>query len=216
MIDGLIGRKIGMTQIFEADGTVVPVTVLTAGPCVIVQLRAVKRDGYEAAQVGFVDPVGRRKINKPARGHFEKAKVPPTRVTREFGLKGEAKIGDTVLASIFSPDDRVDVGGVTKGHGFTGVMARHGFSGGAESHGSMFHRAPGSIGASAFPSRTFPGMRGPGRHGGSNRTVRNLKVVRVDADQNMIIVRGAVPGPIGGYVMIRHTKVASRARKTGA
>jgi large subunit ribosomal protein L3 len=216
MIDGLIGRKVGMTQIFEADGTVVPVTILAAGPCVVVQLRAKERDGYEAVQVGFVEPANRKRINKPVRGHFEKAKVPPTRLLREFHARGDVKLGDTVLASIFSPEDRVDVAGITKGHGFTGVMKRHHFSGGAASHGSMFHRAPGSIGASAFPSRTFAGMRGAGRHGGANRTVRNLKVVRVDADRNLVAVRGAVPGPIGGYIMIRHTKVASRGRKTGA
>ena len=216
MINGLIGRKIGMTQVFEPDGTVTPVTVLAAGPCVIVQLRGKEREGYEAAQVGFVEPRARKTANKPLAGHYGKAKVPPTRILREFRLAGEAKIGETVLASIFSPEDRVDVRGITKGHGFTGVMARHHFSGGAASHGSMFHRAPGSVGASAFPSRTFPGMRGAGRHGGSNRTVRNLRVVRVDADKSLIAVRGAVPGPIGGYVTIHKTKVRSRSGKTGA
>jgi large subunit ribosomal protein L3 len=214
MIDGLIGRKIGMTQVFEEDGSVAAVTVLAAGPCVIVQLRTREREGYDAAQVGFVDPAGRRRLNRPIKGHFEKAKVPPTRILREFRLEGEAKVGETVLASIFSPKDRVDVVGITKGHGFTGVMARHNFSGGAASHGSMFHRAPGSIGASAFPSRTFRGMRGAGHMGNASRTIRNLAVVRVDADRNLIAVRGAVPGPIGGYVTIRRTKVAGKAAGT--
>src|SRR5262245_16441583 len=212
MIDGLIGRKVGMTQVFEPDGTVVPVTVIAAGPCVIVQLRSKERDRYESAQVGLVEKGAGRTVNKPLGGHFEKAKVPPTRMLREFKLEkgGEAKVGDTVAASIFSPNDQVDIVGLSKGHGFTGVMARHNFSGGAASHGSMFHRAPGSIGASAWPSRTFPGMRGAGRHGGARITVRNLRVVRVDAERNLIAVRGAVPGPAGTYVTIRRTKVAKR------
>ena len=212
MIDGLIGRKVGMTQIFDPDGTVLPVTVLAAGPCVIVQLRTKERDGYESAQVGFVEGTGRRGVNKPVAGHFEKAKVPPTRLLREFRISGEgAKVGETVLASIFSPQDVVDVTGISKGHGFTGVIARHHFSGGAASHGSMFHRAPGSVGASAFPSRTFPGMRGPGRSGNQRTTVRNLRVVRVDADRNLIVVRGAIPGPPGAYVTIRKARIAPRA-----
>jgi len=211
MIDGLIGRKVGMTQVFEEDGSVVPVTVLQAGPCIVVNLRSAEKDGYESAQVGLVEARPRRRINKPEAGVFAKAKIPPTRLVREFPLAGPAKVGETVLASIFSPKDRVDVMGITKGHGFTGVMARHGFSGGAASHGSMFHRAPGSIGASAFPSRTFPGMRGAGRSGGARRTVRNLLVVRIDAERNLIAVRGAVPGPVGGYVTIRRTKVAGKS-----
>lgn len=205
-----------MTQVFEKDGSVVPVTVLSAGPCVIVQLRTVDKDGYESAQVGFVEPGGGRRVNKPVRGHFEKAKVPPARMLREFKAVGEAKVGETVLASIFSTDDVVDVAGISKGHGFTGVIARHGFSGGAATHGSMFHRAPGSIGASAFPSRTFPGMRGPGRSGGRRTTVRNMRVVRVDADRNLIVVEGAIPGPIGGYVTICKAKLAPRKSKSKA
>jgi large subunit ribosomal protein L3 len=213
MIDGLIGRKVGMTQIFAEDGSVIPVTVLSAGPCVVVQLRAKSKSGKDTVQVGFVEPGGRRRINKPERGHFEKAKVPPTRVLREFELQGEAKIGDTVLASIFAPNDSVDVCGTSKGHGFTGVMSRHNFSGGAASHGSMFHRAPGSIGASAWPSRVFPGMRGAGRSGNARITVRNLKVVRVDAERNLIAIRGAIPGPSGAYVTIRKAKLAARSAR---
>ena len=217
MLDGLIGRKVGMTQVFAEDGEVVPVTVLAAGPCVIVQLRSKTKDGYEAAQVGFVEKGGGRLLNKPVRGHFEKAKVPPARMLKEFNVvEGEAKVGDQVLASIFSPAEYVDVVGISKGHGFTGVMARHNFSGGAGSHGSMFHRAPGSVGASAFPSRTFPGMRGPGRSGGARATVRNLEVVRVDADRGLIAVRGAVPGATGSYVTIRKAKLAPRKSKAKA
>ena len=215
MLDGLIGRKVGMTQVFEADGTVVPVTVLSAGPCVIVQIRTKDKDGYEAAQVGFVEPGSGRRITKPVRGHFDKAKVPPARMLREFEVLGEAKIGDTVLASIFAPKDIVDIVGTSKGHGFTGVISRHHFSGGAASHGSMFHRAPGSVGASAFPSRTFAGMRGPGRSGGARTTIRNLRVVRVDAEKNLIAVRGAIPGPPGSYVTIRKAKLAAVSKSKG-
>jgi large subunit ribosomal protein L3 len=210
MIDGLIGRKVGMSQIFAEDGSVVPVTVVHAGPCVIVQLRGAGGEGGKAkAQVGFVDSRPARGVNKPRGGHFEKAKVPPTRVLQEFALEGEAKVGDTVVASMFSPNDIVDVIGLSKGHGFTGVMARHNFSGGAASHGSMFHRAPGSIGASAWPSRVFPGMRGAGRMGNARVTVKNLKVVRVDADRNLIAIRGAIPGPSGSYVTIRRARLAA-------
>lgn len=216
MLDGLIGRKVGMTQMFEVDGSVVPVTVLSAGPCVIVQLRAKDPDGYEAAQVGYVEPGAGRRANKPIRGHYEKAKVPPARLLREFRVTSDAKVGETVLASIFSPNEYVDVRGVSKGHGFTGVIARHGFSGGGASHGSMFHRAPGSVGASAFPSRTFPGMRGPGRSGGRRTTVRNLRVVRVDADKNMIAVEGAVPGAAGSFVLIRKAQLPPRSARTSA
>lgn len=211
MIDGLIGRKVGMTQVFEPDGTVIPVTVITAGPCVIVQLRSKERDHYESAQVGFVEKGAGRTVNKPMRGHFEKAKVPPTRMLREFRIEGEAKVGDTVVASIFALNEAVDIVGLSKGHGFTGVIKRHGFSGGAATHGSMFHRAPGSIGASAWPSRVFPGMRGAGRDGGTRVTVRNLKVVRIDVERNLIAVEGAIPGPSGTYLTIRRTKIRHRA-----
>lgn len=216
MIEGLIGKKVGMTQVFEPDGSVVPVTVLAAGPCVIVQIRTRERDGHDAAQVGLVESRPKRGTNKPDRGHFEKAKVPPTRILREFKMTGDAKVGDSVLASIFAPNQTVDIRGLSKGHGFTGVMARHNFSGGAASHGSMFHRAPGSIGASAWPSRVFPGMRGAGRMGNAKITVRNLRIVRVDEERNLIAVSGAVPGPIGGYVTIQKSKIAPRTPKAAA
>jgi len=205
MITGIIGRKVGMTQVFETDGAVVPATVIQAGPCVVVQAKTVGTDGYEAVQLGLVDPT-RAKVNKPTAGHFKKAAVPPTRVRREVQVApgGEAlKAGDQVLASIFAKGDRVDVIATSRGRGFQGVMKRHHFAGGAATHGSMFHRAPGSIGASSFPSRVVKGMRAAGRMGGDRVTTRNLKVVGVDADQHLLVLRGAVPGAPGGVVIVR-------------
>jgi large subunit ribosomal protein L3 len=206
MVTAIIGRKVGMTQVFGADGAVTPVTVLKAGPCVVVQAKTVDNDGYEAVQIGLVEERPAR-VNKAIGGHFKKAGVPPTRVRREVKLaKGTEplKAGDQVLVNaVFTNGDRVDVIGVSRGKGFQGVMKRHNFRGGAATHGSMFHRAPGSIGASSFPSRVVKGMRGAGRMGGDRVTVRNLKVVQIDADNNLLIVHGAVPGSPGGYVVIR-------------
>jgi large subunit ribosomal protein L3 len=206
MVQGIIGRKLGMTQIFEEDGRVVPVTVLSAGPCVIVQVKTPERDGYSAAQVGLVEE-GKpdRHANKPRRGHFEKAGVPPTRVLRELPLAegSEAQPGEKVLVEQFAVGGLVDVIGRSKGRGFQGVVKRHGFGGGRATHGSMFHRAPGSIGQSAYPSRVFKGMRGPGHMGDRRVTVKNLEVVRVDAERNLLVVRGAVPGGAGSLVTIR-------------
>jgi large subunit ribosomal protein L3 len=205
MVTGIIGRKVGMTQVFLADGTVVPATVIKAGPCVVVQAKTVQTDGYESVQLGLVDEKV-AKANKPTVGHFKKANVPAARVTRELKLApgGEpAKAGDQVLASIFANGDRVDVIATGRGKGFQGVVRRHHFAGGAATHGSMFHRAPGSIGASSFPSRVVKGMRGPGRMGGGRVTTRNLKVVGVDIDQHLLVLRGAVPGAPGGVVVVR-------------
>jgi len=205
MVTGLLGRKLGMTQIFLTDGTVVPATVIQAGPCVVVQAKGVSTDGYEAVQLGLVDPTP-VKADKPTAGHFKKAAVPPTRVRREVLIApgGDAlKAGDQVLASLFAAGDRVDVIATSRGKGFQGVMKRHHFRGGAATHGSMFHRAPGSIGASSFPSRVIKGMRGPGRMGGDRVTTRNLKVVRVDLDNHLLVLRGAVPGAPGGVVVVR-------------
>jgi large subunit ribosomal protein L3 len=205
MVTGIIGRKVGMTQLFETDGSVVPATVIQAGPCVVVQAKAVGTDGYEAVQLGLVDPTP-AKANKPTAGHFKKAAVPPTRVRREVGVVpgGDAlKAGDQVLASIFAKGDRVDVIATSRGRGFQGVVKRHHFRGGAATHGSMFHRAPGSIGASSFPSRVIKGMRAAGRMGGDRVTTRNLKVVGVDLDQHLLVLRGAVPGAPGGVVVVR-------------
>ena len=216
MVDGLLGRKLGMTQLFLGDGAVAPVTVIEAGPCVVVQRRTADRDGYEAVQLGLVDPRAAKRATKAMRGHHEKAGVPPTRALKEFRLAegSELKAGDRVLVDVFEGVEKVDVIGTSKGKGFQGVMRRHGFGGGAKSHGSMFHRAPGSIGSSAFPSRVFKGMRGPGHMGSDRVTSKNLKVVRIDKDKNLLMVRGAVPGPVGAAVMLRKSRgVTSPAKK---
>jgi large subunit ribosomal protein L3 len=206
MVTGIIGRKIGMTQIFDPDGTVHPATVIKAGPCVVVQAKTAQTDGYEAVQLGFVEETP-AKANKPTKGHFKKANVPATRVQREVGLaKGATetpKIGDQVLASIFALGERVDIVGTGRGKGFQGVVKRHHFAGGAATHGSMFHRAPGSIGASSFPSRVVKGMRAAGRMGGGRVTIHNLKVLRVDADNHLLIVEGGVPGAPTDYLIVR-------------
>jgi large subunit ribosomal protein L3 len=206
MLTGIIGKKVGMTQVFGADGVVTPATVIKAGPCVVVQAKTAQSDGYESVQVGLVEDKPAR-ANKPQAGHFKKAGVPPTRVRRELTVAKGAeapKAGDQVLVNnVFANGDRVDVIGVSRGKGFQGVMKRHNFAGGAATHGSMFHRAPGSIGASSYPSRVIKGMRAPGRMGGDRVTVRNLKIVSVDAENNLLVIRGAIPGAPGGYVVVR-------------
>jgi len=209
MVTGIIGKKVGMTQLFLEDGTLEPATVLQAGPCVVVQAKTAQNDGYEAVQIGFVE--GRYKANKPTVGHFKKANVPPTRVRREVKVAKGAEApapGAQVLVSIFNQGERVDVVGTSKGHGFQGVVKRHHFRGGDATHGSMFHRAPGSIGASSYPSRVLPGMRAHGHMGVDRVTVRNLKVLKVDAENNLLLVKGAVPGANGGYVVIRKAVAA--------
>ncbi len=209
MVNGIIGKKLGMTQIFAADGTVTPVTVVKAGPCVVVQRKtAAGKDGYEAVQLGFVDDKAPKKVNKPMKGHFDKAGIPPTRVLKEVRLKtgDEASVGDKVLVDQFAENDLVEIIGTSKGRGFAGVMKRHGFSGGRDTHGSMFHRAPGSIGQSAYPSRVIKGTRMPGHMGNVQKTIKNLKVVRVNADENLLMIRGALPGPTGAYVLIKKVK----------
>lgn len=212
MLEGMIGKKLGMTQLFDDDGRVTPVTIIEAGPCVIVQVKNVDADGYRAAQLGLVDPSAAKRARKPMKGHHEKAGVPPTRLLREFGLDDDAEVkpGDPVSVSIFEGIDRVDVIGSSKGKGFQGVMRRHGFGGGRATHGSMFHRAPGSIGQSAFPSKVFKGMRAPGQMGNARITVKNLKVVRIDAEKNLLMVRGSVPGARGSRLLIRRSPGASR------
>jgi large subunit ribosomal protein L3 len=205
MVNGIIGRKIGMTQVFGPDGAVTPVTVLKAGPCVVVQAKQAQKDGYESVQLGLVEQ-RRVRASKPAAGHFKKAGVPPTRVLREVNVVpgGDAvKPGDQVLASIFSPGERVDVVATSKGRGFQGVVKRHHFRGGAATHGSMFHRAPGSIGASSYPSRVVKGMRAHGHMGSDRVTTRNLQVVKVDTDQHLLLISGSIPGANGGYVIVR-------------
>ena len=211
MVTGLIGRKIGMTQLFQQDGTVTPGTLIKTGPCVVVQKKTSQTDGYEAVQLGLVEERPAR-VKKPLAGHFKKANVPPTRVRREVAVAKGAEspnAGDQVLVSaVFNNGDRVDVIGVSRGKGFQGVVRRHNFRGGAATHGSMFHRAPGSIGASSFPSRVVKGMRAAGRMGGDRVTTRNLKIVSVDAENHLLIVRGAVPGAPGGYVVVRKALTA--------
>lgn len=208
MAPGILGKKIGMTQIFDDEGQVVPVTVLQAGPCVVVQRKTADRDGYDAVQVGLVDFLRESLVNKPARGHFQKAGVEPVRRLREFRVEADAGLqaGDRILADEFRPRERVDVIGLSKGKGFQGVVKRHGFRGGRATHGSMFHRAPGAIGQSAYPARVFKGVRLPGRMGGDRVTVRGLEIVAVRPDDNLILVRGAVPGAKGGHVAIRRAR----------
>jgi large subunit ribosomal protein L3 len=206
MLTGIIGRKVGMTQLFQKDGTVTPGTVIKAGPCVVVQTKSAQTDGYEAVQLGLVEERPAR-VGKPLAGHYKKADVPPTRVRREVKVAKGAespKAGEQVLVNaVFSNGDRVDVIGVSRGKGFQGVVRRHHFRGGAATHGSMFHRAPGSIGASSYPSRVVKGMRAAGRMGGDRVTTRNLRVVAVDAENSLLVVHGAVPGAPGNYVIVR-------------
>lgn len=201
---GIIGKKIGMTQRFAEDGTVIPLTVIQAGPCVVTLRKTEERDGYDAVQIGLVESGRKVKANKPMTGHFEKAGVAPVRVLSEFRLEPgeEIKVGDSIKVSVFGPQDRVSVRGVSKGKGFAGVVKRHGFAGGRGTHGSMFHRAPGSIGASAFPSRVMPGMRGAGQMGQRWVTLKNLQVVEVIEEENLLLLRGAVPGANGTYLEI--------------
>ncbi|HEX9367351.1 MAG TPA: 50S ribosomal protein L3 [Vicinamibacterales bacterium] len=227
MVTGIIARKLGMTQVFAADGTVAPATVVKAGPCVVLQAKTAQSDGYEAVQLGFVEEKPAR-VNKALGGHYKKAgNVPPTRVRREVkvapgpGNEAPLKAGDQVLVGgVFHDGDRIDVIGISRGKGFQGVMKRHNFAGGAATHGSMFHRAPGSIGASSFPSRVVKGMRAAGRMGGDQVTVRNLKIVQVDGESHVMLIRGAVPGAPGTYLIVRKAitakkEVVPQAEKAG-
>jgi large subunit ribosomal protein L3 len=207
-MEGILGKKVGMTQVFGDHGAMIPVTVLEVGPCLVVQRKTAGSDGYEAVQVGLVEKRPPRHVTKPMQGHFKKAGVAPTRRVAEFKIEAdeEWKAGDEVKASIFAAGEFVDVVSTSKGKGFQGVVKRHGFRGGRATHGSMFHRAPGSIGASSFPSRVYPGMRAAGRMGGARITAKNLKVVSVDAEKNVILVSGAVPGSTGTYVTVKRAK----------
>ena len=209
MSPGILGKKIGMTQMFRPDGQVVPVTLLKAGPCMVVQRKTPTTDGYDAVQLGLVENIKEHRLTKPAAGHLKKAGVGGSKFLREFTLSsgdGDFKAGDQVLVDQFKPKDKVDVIGISKGRGFAGLVKRHHFGGGADTHGSMFHRAPGSIGASSFPSRVLPGMRMAGHMGHARVTVRNLEVIEVDTEDNVLVVKGAVPGPNGGYVVVRRAK----------
>jgi len=205
MIQGLIAKKIGMSQQFDDAGNVVPVTILKAGPCTVIQKKTAEKDGYVAVQLGFVEERAVRKPLKPQTGHFKKAGVPVVRKLQEFDCSDPAAVkeGDQVLVDIFEVGETIDVVGTSKGKGFAGVVKRHHFAGGDAAHGSMFHRAPGSIGASSYPSRVIKGMRMGGHMGHERVTVRKLTVVATDKDQNLLIVKGAVPGAKGGYLLVK-------------
>jgi large subunit ribosomal protein L3 len=204
MVNGLIAKKIGMTQLLQDDGTMVPVTIVQAGPCVVVQKKTALKDGYDAIQLGFVEFIKPKNVTKPMGGHFKKANAAPVRILREMRTEGEAAMnpGDKVMVDMFNANEKVHVVGTSKGRGFAGFVKRHHFGGGRASHGSMFHRAPGSIGASAYPSRVLKGMRMAGHLGAARITVQNIQVARVDQENNLLYLRGAVPGPNGGYLVV--------------
>jgi len=217
-LTGIIGKKIGMTQVFDDSGDVHPITVLKVGPCVITQLKTTAKDGYDAAQIGLVEFVKASKVNKPMTGHFAKASAPPVRMVKEFALESvdgtvaDVKAGDQVLVDIFNDEKYVDVIGTSKGRGFAGVVRRHGFGGGPKAHGHMF-QVQGSIGASSFPSRVFPGQRMPGHMGAAQITVRNLRIRGIDLEENLLMVEGAVPGARDGYVLVSKAKAPPRERR---
>ncbi len=202
----MLGRKVGMTQIFLENGTVVPVSVVEAGPLFVVQKKTVEKDGYNAIQVGFGD-VKERRVNKPIKGHFDKANVAYRKFLREFHVENpdDYEIGQEIKVDVFAQGDMIDVTGTSKGKGTAGVIKRHGFGRGRETHGSKFHRMPGGMSAGTYPGRVFKGHRMAGRMGNERVTVQNLEVVRVDADKNLILIKGAIPGPKKGLVSIKPT-----------
>jgi large subunit ribosomal protein L3 len=223
-VAGILGKKVGMTQLFDSKGEIRPATVLQAGPCVVTQHKTATRDGYESAQIGLVEFVKEKRLTKPMRGHFGKNNLPPMKFLREVPIEidetaaesaeanGVLKVGQRVLVDIFEGDRFVDVVGISKGRGFAGVVKRHHFGGGPKSHGSMF-QITGSIGSSAFPSRVFKGMRMSGHMGTDRVTVRNLRILGVDKDENLLVVEGSVPGANGGYVVITRAKKPPRERR---
>ena len=207
-MQGILGKKLGMTQIFTTDGATVQVTVVQAGPCVVMARRTADNDGYDAVQLGLVEAKPPRKVSKAQLGHFKKAGATPVRKLAEIEIGADEPwaAGDQVKVSVFQEQEFVDVVGTSKGKGFQGVVRRHGFRGGRATHGSMFHRAPGSIGGSSFPSRVYPGMKGTGRMGGKQITTKNLLVVKIDEEKNLIYLRGSVPGAENGYVALKRAK----------
>jgi large subunit ribosomal protein L3 len=205
MTNGLVGRKLGMTQIYDDAGRLTPVTVVEAGPCRVTQVRRQDRHGYDAVQLAFED-VPDRKLTKAELGHLKTTKSPGYGVLREFKLLGESQIGQVLKADVFGKGDWVDVQGISKGKGYQGVIKRHHYRGGPETHGSMFHRAPGSIGSSSFPSRVWKNKTLPGQMGNERVTVHRLKVMEVRPDENLLFVSGAVPGAVGGLVIVRKSK----------
>jgi len=215
-VDGIIGIKLGMTQIFAEDGNLVGVTVLQAGPCVVVQRRTKDKDGYDAAQLGLVEFVKPQRVNKGMTGHFKKAGTAPMKVLQEVRIlesNDETKVGDRVLVESFKSGESVDVSGVSKGKGFQGGVKRWHYAGGDATHGSMFHRAPGGIGGSSFPSRVWKNQHFPGHMGNQQVTAKNLKVIKVDNEENLLLVRGSVPGPSGQYIFIHKAKKAAKKAK---
>lgn len=217
-VNGMLGKKIGMTQVFDDRGEVHPITVLKVGPCVVTQLKTMAKDGYDAAQIGLVEFVKASKVNQPMTGHFAKADVPPVRFIKEVAIETATegtdgvKAGDRIQVDLFEGEKFVDIIGTSKGRGFAGVVRRHNFGGGPKSHGHMF-QVQGSIGASSFPSRVFPGQRMPGHFGTDQVTVRNLRIRGIDLEDNLLMVEGAVPGPRDGYVMISRAKAPPRERR---
>lgn len=207
MFKGIIGRKVGMTQIFKSDGTVVPVTVVEAGPCVVTQKRTAEKDGYEALQLGFNKILKEKKVNKPMAGHFKKQGVEPYKELKEFHVKnvGEFQLGQEIRVDIFTEGDVVDVQGTSIGKGFQGVVKRHGFGGGPATHGSDFHRAPGSIGMCEHPGETMKGKKMPGRMGGKTITTQGLEIVKILTDKNLILIKGAVPGHKNSVLYIKNS-----------
>jgi len=219
-VAGILGKKVGMTQLFDSKGDVRPATVLQAGPCVITQHKTATKDGYDSAQIGLVEFVKESRVTKPMRGHFAKHNLPPMKFLREVPLEieektetdGAVKVGDRVLVDIFEGEKFVNIVGISKGRGFAGVVKRHHFGGGPKSHGSMF-QIPGSIGSSAFPSRVFKGMRMSGHMGAERVTVRNSRVLGMDKEENLLVIEGSVPGPNGGYLIITKAKKPPRERR---
>lgn len=202
MKKAILGKKVGMTQIFDENGALIPVTVVQAGPCVVLQKKTAETDGYNAIQVGFID-MPERKANKPMKGHFAKAGVKPKRHIAEFRIEGDFEVGQEIKADVFAEGDKVDVTGTSKGKGYAGPIKRHGFGRGPMAHGSKYHRGVGSLGASAGVSRVLKGKKMAGRMGGERVTVQNLQVVKVDADRNLLLIKGAVPGPRGAVISIK-------------
>lgn len=204
----ILGRKVGMTQIFTENGALIPVTVVEAGPLTVVQKKTVEKDGYNAIQVGF-EQMKEHKVNKPSKGHFDKAELDYKRILREFRVDNpeEFEIGQEITVEIFEEGDKIDVTGTSKGKGTEGVIKRHGFSRGRETHGSRFHRSPGGMSASASPGRVFKGKRMGGRMGNERVTVQNLEVVKVDTDKNLLLIKGAIPGAKKGFVSIKATTI---------
>jgi len=201
MMKGILGKKLGMTQIFTEDGKSYPVTVVEAGPCCVVQVKTLDRDGYDAVKIGFLQ-IDEKKLNKPSSGVFKKAGTKPYKILREFDMSG-LQVGEFITVEQFVNGEKVSVSGISKGKGFQGVMKRHNFSGGPGSHGSMFNRAPGSIGASSYPSRVWKNQKLPGHMGSENVTVRNLQIIDVRVDQNVLLIKGAVPGATGAFLEIK-------------